>query len=185
MSRFGTDKSAVIVIDVQNDVVATSTNRDQMVANIRTLVDKARGEGVPVVWVQHSHETGMPQGSDGWQIVPELQPGDGEPVVHKTFGDSFADTDLAEHLERLGVDHLVVTGAQTDMCVRSTLHGALARGYDTTLVGDAHGTEDLREWGSPVDQEGAIAYTNLYWGESKTHEAEGSVVATSEVEFKR
>lgn len=185
MSRSNLNKSALIVIDVQNDVVATSSNRDEMVANINTLVDKARDEDVPVVWVQHSHPEGMPRDSEGWQIVPELGPEADEPIVHKLYGDSFADTDLADQLERLGVDHLVVTGAQTDMCIRSTLHGALARGYDATLVGDAHGTEDMREWGSPVDQEGAIAYTNLYWSESKTHEAEGGVEKTAEVQFKR
>lgn len=185
MSRFGHNKSALVVVDVQNDVVGVSENRDEMVANINALLEKARAEQVPVVWVQHSHEQGLPRDTEGWRFVPELSPRADEPLVHKLYGDSFADTDLAEQLERLGVDHLVVTGAQTDMCIRSTLHGALARGYDATLVGDAHGTEDMREWGSPVDQAGAIAYANLYWSESKTHEAEGGVVATGEVEFKR
>ena len=57
--------------------------------------------------------------------------------MHKTFPDSFEDTDLEEVLAKAGVGRLVVAGAQTDECIRSTIHGAFARGYDVTLVGDA------------------------------------------------
>jgi Isochorismatase family len=64
-------------------------------------------------------------------------------------------------LADLAVGSLVVVGAQTDECVRSTLHGALVRGYDATLVGDAHTTEDLSPWGAPP-LELVIAHTNLY-----------------------
>ena len=88
--------------------------------------------------------------------------GDGEPVVHKRYGDSFEDTTLEEELASRGVGRLIVTGAQTDACVRSTLHGAFTRGYDTTLVSDAHTTEDLTEWGAPPLEQ-VIAHTNLYW----------------------
>lgn len=175
-------KTALLVIDVQKGVVATSPNRQELIANISTLLDKARAEDVPVVWVQHSGP-GLEEGTRDWEYVDELQRRESEPVVHKEYGDSFADTDLEERLAELGVGRLVVTGAQTDMCIRSTLHGALTRGYDATLVGDAHGTEDMREWGAPMGPEDAVAYTNLYWSESRTHEATGGVVPTAEVTF--
>ena len=104
---------------------------------------------MPVVWVQHNDENGLPQGSDDWQIVPELQPGDTEPRVDKSYADSFEATTLETVLSEFGVGRLLVAGAQTDECIRSTLHGALVRGYDTTLVSDAHTTEDLTQWGAP------------------------------------
>ena len=155
--------SALLVIDMQVAVVAHGHDVERVVANIGSLVDEARAAGVPVIWIQHADEE-MPEGSDGWRYVPELRCAAGEPVVAKSFGDSFEGTDLEDVLAARGVGHLVVTGAQTDACIRSTLHGALARGYDVTLVGDAHTTEDMREWGSPMSPEQAIAYTNLYWG---------------------
>ena len=133
--------TALLVVDVQNGVVDGAHDRDEVVANIGSLVEKARQEQVPVVWVQHADED-LPKGSEGWQIVPELTPGDAEPLVEKNYGDSFEDTTLETVLSGLGVGRLVVVGAQTDACIRSTLHGAIARGYDATLVSDAHTTED-------------------------------------------
>lgn len=154
--------TALVVVDVQNDVVAGAHRRDEVVANIKALVDRARAQQVPVVWVQHSNDEGLVEGTEGWQYVPELDIDPSEPVVHKRYGDSFEDTDLEEQLARRGVGRVVVAGAQTDACVRSTLHGAFVRGYDTTLVSDAHTTEDLTEWGSPPPDQ-VIAHTNLYW----------------------
>src|SRR5436190_840031 len=144
--------TALLVIDVQNGVVGGAHERDTVVANVGSLVEKARREQVPVVWVQHS-DKGLARGSDKWQIVPELSPGEAEPLVEKNYGDSFEDTTLETVLSGLRVGRLVVVGAQTDMCVRSTLHGAFVRGYDATLVKDAHTTEDLTAWGAPpLDQ---------------------------------
>src|SRR5437588_9768769 len=140
--------TALVVIDVQNGVVKGAHERDAVVAKIVSLVEKARQEQVPVVWVQHSDE-GLARGTEDWRIVPELRPADAEPLVEKNYGDSFEDTNLETVLSGLGVGRLVVVGAQTDMCIRSTLHGAFVRGYDATLVKDAHTTEDLTAWGAP------------------------------------
>src|SRR4051812_25885689 len=115
---------ALLVIDVQNGVVTGNYDRDSVVANIATLVDKARQDGVPVVWVQHNGDN-LARGSQEWEIVPELKPDGAEPVVDKSYGDSFEDTSLESVLGQLSVGSLVVCGAQTDMCIRSTLHGAL------------------------------------------------------------
>ncbi len=153
--------TALLVVDVQNAAVDRAHARDAVVANVGSLVERARREGVAVVWVQHSDEH-LARGSDGWRIVPELAPGDAEPLVEKSHGDSFEDTTLETVLSGLGVGRLVVVGAQTDWCVRSTLHGAFARGYDATLVSDAHTTDDQSEWGAPPPDQ-VIAHTNLYW----------------------
>ncbi|GAA5036619.1 hypothetical protein GCM10023258_39750 [Terrabacter aeriphilus] len=134
--------------------------------------------------MQHSDEN-MPVDSEGWQYVAELPRGESEPVVHKRYGDSFEDTDLEEQLAERGVGRLVVTGAQTDACIRSTLHGALVRGYDATLVGDAHTTDDLREWRVPVSPEQVIAHTNTYWSWSEAPGRTGDVVSAADVDFGR
>jgi nicotinamidase-related amidase len=173
--------TALIVIDVQNQVMSGTHNRDGVVTNIATLVDKARSEDVPVVWVQDSGEN-LTMGSDGWQFVPELTQKTSEPVVHKQYADSFEDTDLESVLSRLKVGRLVVSGAQTDECIRSTLHGAIVRGYDATLVSDAHTTEDLSEWGAPTPDK-VIDHTNLYWSSHAAPGRTAGTVTTDKVAF--
>src|SRR4029453_4880890 len=102
--------TALMVIDVQNGVVGEAYERDAVVANIGALVDRAREEGAPIVWVQHSGGQ-LQKGSDAWQYVPELVRQASEPLVHKTYGDSFEGTDLEEVLARAGIGRLLVTGA--------------------------------------------------------------------------
>jgi nicotinamidase-related amidase len=174
-------RTALVVIDVQNGVVADAHARDEVVANINVLVDRARAEGVPVVWVQH-HDEFLEKGSEPWEYVPELVRRDGEPVVHKTFGDSFEATELEAVLAEARVGRLVVAGAQTDACIRSTIHGAFARGYDVTLVGDAHTTEDQSEWGAPPPEQ-VIVHTNLYWSYQSAPGRSAGVAATKDVTF--
>jgi len=174
--------TALIVIDVQNGVVAGAYERDKVVANIAGLVGKARQEQVPVVWVQHSSEE-LPTGSDEWRIVPELPVDKADPLVGKLYGDSFEDTTLESVLSDLGVGRLFVAGAQTDACVRSTLHGAFVRGYDTILVSDAHTTEDLTEWGAPPMAQ-VISHTNLYWSYQTAPGRTAGTVKADDVDFK-
>jgi len=169
----GRTNTALLVVDVQNGVVAGTHRRDDVVANVGSLVERAREEGVPVVWVQ---DDGPGPGSDDWQIVPELAPGEGEARIEKKYADSFEETGLESVLAGLSVGRLVVVGAQTDECIRSTLQGAIVRGYDATLVSDAHTTEDLTEWGAPPP-EAVIAHTNLYWS---NHAAPGRTAGTAE-----
>ncbi len=173
--------TALLVIDVQNGVVTGAHERDAVVANIGTLVDKARTENVPVVWVQHSDEE-LVKGSHDWEYVPELPRQESEPLVHKSYGDAFEGTDLEEVLAAAGVGRLVVTGAETDACIRSTIHGAFARGYDVTLVGDAHTTGDKSEWGAPPP-EAVISHTNLYWRYQAAPGRTAGVVETKAATF--
>ena len=174
-------KTALLVIDVQNNVMASVHNRNGVIANISFLVDKARAEKVPLVWVQHSGDD-MPKGSDGWLYVPELTQEESEPVVHKQYGDSFENTDLEAVLAERKVGHLIVAGAQTDACIRSTLHGAIVRGYDVTLVDDAHTTEDLSQCGAPTPDK-VIDHTNLYWQHQTAPGRVAGTVSTGSVKF--
>lgn len=176
------DGMALLVVDVQNDVVGGAYERDAVVGRIADLVDRARAADVPVVWVQHNADDDLVHGTTEWQIVPELVPIDGEARVDKRYGDSFEGTDLEEVLAGLGVDRLIVAGAETDACIRSTIHGAFVRGYDTTLVSDAHTAGDKTAWGAPPVPD-VIAHTNLYWqfqgGPGKT----AAVVPAADIVF--
>jgi nicotinamidase-related amidase len=135
-----------------------------------------------VVWVQHSSED-LPVESEGWRYVADLTQDESEPVVHKTYADSFEDTDLEAVLAQRKIGRLIVAGAQTDECIRSTLHGAIVRGYDATLVEDAHTTEDLSEWGAPPPDQ-VIGHTNLYWGNHRAPGRQAGTVRTSAVTFR-
>ena len=174
-------RTALLVVDVQNRVVANAFRRDAVVANIGRLVDEARRQGTPVVWVQH-HAEHLARGSDDWRIVPELTPAAAEPLVEKTWGDAFEDTVLETILSDLGAGRLVLAGAQTDACIRSTLHGALVRGYDVTLVSDAHTTDDQSAWGAPPPEQ-VIAHTNLYWTFQTAPGRTAGTLATDDVDF--
>jgi len=173
--------TALLVIDVQNGVVGGTHERDAVVANVGILVEKARRARVPVVWVQQTDEN-LANGSDDWRIVPELTPADAEPHVEKAYADAFEETTLETVLSGLGVGRLVVAGAQTDECIRSTLHGAIVRGYDATLVSDAHTTEDQTAWGAPPPDQ-VIAHTNLYWTYHRAPGRTAGTVATKDVDF--
>jgi nicotinamidase-related amidase len=156
-----TISSALLVIDLQRGVVVDCFEADAVLDRVARLVDRARAEGVPVVWVQDHDE--FAEGSDGWALAEPLVRDADEPLVRKEFRDSFAGTDLAEVLDGLGVQHLVVAGAQSDYCVRTTTQAAAARGFDVTLVSDAHTTTDAEHDGVVITGEQIVAHTNMYF----------------------
>ena len=152
-------QSALLVIDVQNGVVDDAFSRDAIIGHMKDVVEKARAHNVPVIWVQHSDEE-LVIDSHEWQIVPELVPHSDEKIVRKLFRNSFVETDLEVILQALNVAHLYICGAQTNNCVRHTCHGALERGYDITLVSDAH-TASGYDWkGHTIDAEDVINEQN-------------------------
>ena len=175
------DGTALLVIDVQVAVVEAAYNRDTVVGTIGSLVAQARAAGTPVVWVLHDDDE-LERGSDGWQLVPELTPADDERIVYKNYGNSFESTDLDSVLADAGVGKVIVTGAHTDACVMSTLHGAVAAGYGATLVSDAHTTEDLSQYGAPPPEQ-VIRHTNIHWSFYGTPDRETAVVTSDEVAF--
>src|SRR5262249_20387442 len=149
--------------------------------NVSSLVDKARRERVPLVWGQHSDEQ-LARGGGGWRVVPPLAPGDAEPLGGKSYGDPVEETTLETLLSGLGGGRRVVVGAETDACIRSTLHGAFTRGYDATLVSDAHTTGDQTEWGAPPPDQ-VIAHTNLYWTYQTAPGRTAGTVKAQDVDF--
>ena len=177
----GRPNTALLVIDAQNAILAGAAGRDGVLANIGGLIGRARAEGVPVIWIQHSGD-GLPPGSEGWRLAPELPRQDGDPLVHKIYGDSFEATDLAEILAGYRVGRLVVAGAQSDACIRATIHGAFVRGYDVSLVSDAHTTDDRTGYGGPPAGQ-VIALTNLYWSYQAAPGRTAEVVTAAEVSF--
>jgi nicotinamidase-related amidase len=131
-----------MVVDVQVGVVAQAWDAPRIIANVARAVERARAAGVPVIWVQHADDD-LVRGSPAWEWVPELAPAKGELRVHKRFNSAFEQTDLDQDLATLGATHVVLAGAATNWCIRATAYGALDRGYDVTLVGDAHTTETM------------------------------------------
>lgn len=136
------NKGVLMVVDVQVGVVGTAWEAPRVVKNVAQTVERARAQGVPVIWVQHGDDE-LAHGSAPWQWVPELVPAEGEARIHKRFNSSFEDTALEEELARIGATHITLAGAKTNWCIRATAYGALERGYDLTLVQDAHTTSTL------------------------------------------
>lgn len=154
-------KGVLIVVDVQVGVMKASWDAPRVIANVAQAVQQARAQGVPVVWVQHTNEE-LARGSDAWQWVPELVPAAGEVLVHKHYNSGFEDTTLDAELARLGATHITLAGAQSNWCIRATAYGALERGYDLTLVEDAHTTESMAlPDGSRIDAADVVRELNL------------------------
>ena len=176
------NKKALLVIDVQNGVVEYAWKRDSTVSKIAALVDQARASKTEVIWVQHS-EDDMPLDSLSWQIVPELKPALDEKIIHKLWRSSFEETELEDALEELKIDHLVISGAQTNYCVRHTIHAAIERGLDVTLVEDAHTTMDESWNGSPIPAELIIAELNRSCSDYDLPESRVDVISADKVRF--
>jgi len=136
------DKKVLLIVDAQVGVMHNAWDSHRIINNIGFAVEKARLHGVPVIWVQHSDDELVYESLD-WQIVPELLPAGGESRINKHYNSSFEDTPLEEILTRLGAAHIILAGAATNWCIRATAYGALDRGYDLTLVEDAHTTENI------------------------------------------
>lgn len=161
-----TGQSALVVIDVQNAVIETAWDRDGVVERIAVLADHARVEDVPVIYVQHEEPSYPPmaKGSDGWQIDSRVSPQEGEAVVAKHYPDAFADTNFADVLDARDVTHLVIAGAESDGCIKASVHRAMSEGWHVTLVSDCHTTSD-REWeGGGVTGEQIVNHTNMAFG---------------------
>ena len=137
------NRAALVVVDVQVGVMSGAWDASRVIGNLALAVRRARAEGVPVFWVQHADDE-LPKESAEWQWVPELVPSDGEPRVHKRFNSAFEETTLETELVTLGVTHVILAGAATNWCIRATAYAALERGYDVTLVNDAHTTGTIQ-----------------------------------------
>ena len=173
---------ALLVIDVQRNVVLDAWHRDEVIANINSLIVRAREASTPVIWIQHSDDD-LEIGTDGWQIVSELEPLSNEPNIRKRYRSSFEQTTLEETLARLGVGHLYICGAETDNCVRHTSHAALERGYDLTLVQDAHTTSDVPGYSGTIFASSIVDELNRSFQNYDLPGRSASTAATGEISF--
>ena len=172
--------SALVVIDVQVNVVKDAYMRDEKVANMATAVKKARAASVPVIWVRHSAED-LPLNTDGWQIVPELIPAAGEPIIEKKFRSTFVETNFEEVLALLKISHLYICGAETNNCVRHTAMSALEHGYDMTLIEDAHTTTGFEWDGFVMDAARTIDEQNTNFIQYKLPNCSADIKLVSEL----
>jgi nicotinamidase-related amidase len=155
------NKAVLLVVDVQASVMNESWDASRVIRNVSRAVERARAQGVPVIWVQHSGGD-LAYGSPEWQLVPEMAPAEGEPVVHKRFESSFEQTTLEEQLANLGTTHIALAGAATNWCIRATAYGALDRGYDLTLVKDAHTTNTIElDNGARIEAANVVQELNI------------------------
>jgi nicotinamidase-related amidase len=157
--------SALIIIDVQRELFKQSRRvyeAEALLSNINLLINKARLAGVPVIFVQHSSDSFLKEGSDGWQLHPRLKPDNADIMIRKRHGNAFEDTPLEEELEARGVGKLIVTGMVTHGCVKATTQGALELGYRVTLVKDGHSSfskdaaKQIDKWNQKLEEAGAI-----------------------------
>jgi nicotinamidase-related amidase len=155
------NKPVMVIVDVQVGVMKEAWDALRVIKNVARAVERARSEAVPVIWVQHSNQE-LPKGSVQWQWVPKLVPAEGEVVIHKNYNSSFEQTSLDSELASLGATHIVLAGAATNWCIRATAYGALDRGYDLTLVKDAHTTESMQlDSGGTIEAETVIQELNI------------------------
>ena len=155
------NKAALVIVDVQVGVMREAWDAARVIGNVARAVERARAERIPVMWVQHSDQE-LPKESPAWQWVPELVPAEGDHRVHKQFNSSFEHTSLQRELAALGVSHIVLAGAATNWCVRATAYGALERGYDVTLLSDAHTTETIQvERGVTIEAADVVQELNI------------------------
>lgn len=158
--RAGT-QGVLVVVDVQIGVMSGCWDALRVIRNVSRAVERARSQHIPVIWVQHA-DSELVYGSPAWQLVPELVPAADEPLIHKQFNSSFEQTALEEHLADLGATHIALAGAATNWCIRATAYGALDRGYDLTLIADAHTTDTMvREDGSRIEAAHTIDELNI------------------------
>ena len=177
-------KTALLVVDAQVGVMASVWESQRVIRNIERLVSKARAAGVPVIWVQHSNDEELKQASANWKLLPEFVPTAAEPVIHKRYNSSFANTDLDEKLKALGVSNIVLSGALTNWCIRSTAYAALERGYNLIIVSDAHSTESLTlPDGKSVPAESIVADLNAVLEWVSTPNVHTEVKRTEDVRF--
>ncbi|MGO9964571.1 MAG: cysteine hydrolase family protein [Acidimicrobiales bacterium] len=157
-------RTALLVIDMQEAVLAGCADVAGVVARINELLRRAREAGTAIVFIQHGEadDPELVPGSPGWQLIGTLDRREGDTLVPKSYRDSFAGTDLAAELARSGAERLVLTGAQSDFCVQTAALSALMRGYDVTLVSDAHTTTPAVVPGGELGAEAVVAFVNSH-----------------------
>jgi nicotinamidase-related amidase len=177
-------KSALLLVDAQAGVLSSIWESKRVIGNLEKLVGKARTAGIPVIWVQHSDDDELKYGSEGWKLASNFVPSNAEIMIHKKYNSSFSNTDLDQRLKALGVSRIVLAGALTNWCIRSTAYAAVDRGYNLTLISDAHSTESLKlPDGKTVAAESIVADLNAVFEWVTVPNVHTEVKQTADVAF--
>jgi nicotinamidase-related amidase len=150
--RLNPNRTALVVIDMQNDFVHRGgallvPDAGATISAIRDLLNLARASRMRVVYSQDTHRQGDPEwkiwpehcreGSWGWEIVAELAPGSDDTVLRKARYDAFYDTQLDDILRLWGVDTLLICGTGANIGVHYTAASAALRWYAIVIPRDA------------------------------------------------
>lgn len=138
-------KQALIIIDVQNEMFKEENpvfHHKQLLIQLETLLKNARCHNVPIFYIQHNAPKGkaLEQGTHAWEIHEAIAPTNQDYIIQKTTPDAFFQTNFQEQLTKLEIEHLILAGIQTEICVDTTCRRAYSLGYESTLVTDAHST---------------------------------------------
>lgn len=162
--------SALLVIDVQKGLFEKTTpiyQAHQLLLNINSIISKARQAGVPVFFIQHSSEKILEMGSDAWKLHPDIQPAEGEIIIHKVHPNAFEGTNLLRELKERAIDKLIITGLVTHGCVKATCLGALEEGFRVRLVSDGHSSYSkdapqlIEKWNTELNRKGAELFETI------------------------
>ncbi|MCA9934596.1 MAG: isochorismatase family protein [Ardenticatenaceae bacterium] len=177
------NKKVLLIVDVQVGVMHYTWDAARIIKNVAAAVEKARSQNIPVIWVQHAGEE-LAYGSPDWELAPELVPAEGEIRIYKGFNSSFEETTLSETLAQLNAAHIVLAGASTNWCIRATAYAALDRGYDLTLIKDAHTTEIMEfDDGSKIEAADIIRELNSVMTWLNYPGRKNNTVAVDELDF--
>lgn len=171
------ESTAILVVDMLNDFIkpggkmVLDTGKFIIESSSR-LIERARNNGIPIVYVNDSHRPGLRQdrefkkraehcieGTWGAEVIRELKPQEGDFVVKKRRFSGFYETDLDLTLKDLEIDTVVIIGVVTNICVRSTIHDAFFRGYKVIIPRDCVMATGERE------QESSLYDIETHFGE--------------------
>ncbi len=183
MSRFPErDASALVVVDAQQGPAAALAGVTAVLDAIADLVARARLVGVPVVWLRRVDAELRP-GEPGWQLCDLLASEPGELLIDHAWDDGFIATDLADALGGLSAGHLWLAGLGSETAVLQTYLGALYRGFDVTLIEDAHAAADVEFDGCELSASQVVALVNRLVWRDQAPDVSGDLMACANVVF--
>ena len=144
-------KNALVIIDMQimpfiwkNYGGKALYNEEQILGNVKHLIDKARQTNTPIYYIMYTEGEGSPraEGQPLWQVCPDIAPQEGDKIIVKYHADSFLETNLDQSLKENGIENLVICGVQTEFCIDTTVKSAYSHSYKVVLPKDGHTTYD-------------------------------------------
>ncbi len=157
------NKNCLIIIDVQVGIFNlkhTVFKKEILINNIKTLVQEARKKQYSMIFTQHENETFLKKNTLDWKIVPELEPSNVDRIVMKTHPSIFKETRIEQFLDEIKPKKLYICGLITNGCIKQACIEALEKGYDVTLIADAHSTFNknpkkiINEWNQKLEEIG-------------------------------